>query len=93
MELVIDMMTDGVWQNLYRAALLELRPEQLRMRIDEAEKAILQRVVELRHDDNRSEEESQALDDALRGLRVLESTECKLPSSTLSGLAQDGRTI
>jgi hypothetical protein len=82
------MITIGNWRDLYQAAMLELRPEQLQHRIDDAEKAILQRIAELRQDDSNSMEELRALDDALRGLRVLASTECKPPQSTLSGLAQ-----
>jgi hypothetical protein len=77
------------WQELYRAALLELRPEELRQRIDVAEKAIQQRSAELlRQNDFSSGEELQALDDALRGLRVVASTECKPPRSTVSGLSR-----
>ena len=82
-------MTPNVaWEELYRAALLELRPEELRQRIEIAEKAIQGRIIELRLNDSSSLEESQALEDALRGLRVLAGTECKPPRSTLSGLAQ-----
>ncbi len=44
------------WQELYQAALLELRPDELRRRIDEAEKAIQQRIVELSRNDSSSEE-------------------------------------
>ena len=77
------------WQELYQAALLELRPDELRRRIDESEKAIQQRIVELSRNDSSSEEERRAMDDALRGLRVLASTECKPPLSTNSGLAQN----
>ena len=80
------------WQELYQAALLELRPDELRRRIDEAEKAIQQRIVELSRNDSSSEEERRAMDDALRGLRVLASTECKPPLSTNSGLAQNKAT-
>src|ERR1700686_3937269 len=80
------------WQELYQAALLELRPEELRRRIDEAEKAIQQRIVELSRDDSSSEDERRAMDDALRGLRALASTECKPPLSTNSGLAQNKAT-
>jgi hypothetical protein len=80
------------WQELYQAALLELRPDELRRRIDEAEKAIQQRIVELSRNDSSSEEERRAMDDALRGLRVLASTECKPPLSTSSGLAQNKAT-
>jgi hypothetical protein len=82
------MTTQVGWRELYQAALLELRPEELRKRIDDAERAIRQRIVELRHADSSSEEESRALDDALRGLQVLASTECKSPQSTLSGSTQ-----
>jgi len=82
------MITTGNWRDLYQAAMLELRPEQLQHRIDDAEKAILQRIAELRQDDSNSMEELRALDDALRGLRVLASTECKPPQSMVSGLAQ-----
>jgi hypothetical protein len=81
------MTTNIGWQELYRAAMLELRPEQLRLRIDDAEKAIQQRIAELRQGDSSSAEELRALDDALRGLRVLASTECKSTQSILSGLA------
>jgi hypothetical protein len=82
------MTTHVGWRELYRSALLELRPEELRTKIDDAERAIRQRIVELRHDDSSSTEESRALEDALRGLHVLASTECKSPRSTLSGSAQ-----
>jgi hypothetical protein len=80
------------WQELYQAALLELRPDELRRRIDEAEKAIQQRIVELIRNDSGSDEERRAMDDALRGLRVLANTECKPPLSTNSGLAQNKAT-
>ncbi len=73
------------WQELYQAAMLELRPDELRRRIDDAEKAIQQRIVELTQNDASSEEERRAIDDALRGLRALASTECKPPLSTHSG--------
>jgi hypothetical protein len=82
------MTMSTAWQELYRAALLELRPEELQRRIDDAEKAIQQRIAELRSNECGSGEERQALDDALRGLRVLASTECKALCSPLSGLAR-----
>jgi hypothetical protein len=66
------------WRDLYQAAMLELRPEQLSLRISEAEKAIHQRTTELRRDDANSVTELRELEDALRGLRVLASTECVL---------------
>jgi len=80
------------WQELYKAALLEVRPEELRQRIGDAEKAIQQRIAELRRNNSSSETESQALDDALRGLRVLANTECKPPGSIQSGLGECGAT-
>jgi hypothetical protein len=80
------------WRELYHAAMLELRPEDLRQRIDDAEKAIQQRIAELRQDDSNSGEESRALDDALRGLRVVAGMECRSAQSTLSGLGQDEAT-
>lgn len=79
---------NGTWQELYQAALLELRLEVLRQRIDDAENAIQQRMAELRRDDSSCIEEAQALDDALRGLRVLASTECKPLRPRLSALTQ-----
>ncbi len=74
------------WQELYRAGLLELRPEELRQGIDAAEKAIQQRIAELRQSESSSAQEFQALEDALRGLRVLTVTECQ--PSELSDLAK-----
>ncbi|MGB6387557.1 MAG: hypothetical protein WBD25_11170 [Terriglobales bacterium] len=82
------MTTNVGWRELYQAAMLELRPEELRLRIDNAERAIQQRIAELRQGDFNSKEELRALDDALRGLRVLASTECKVPESALSGSAK-----
>jgi hypothetical protein len=76
------------WQELYRAALLELCPEELRRRIDAAEKAIQQRILELRQSESSSAQESQALEDALRGLRVLAITECQAQRSQLPDLAK-----
>ena len=80
------------WRELYHAAMLELHPEELQQRIDDAEKAIQQRIAELRLDDSDSWEESLALDDALRGLRVLAGTECKSAQSALPGLGHGEAT-
>lgn len=84
----MDMTPNVGWRELYQAAMLELRPEELRQRIDDAETAIRQRIAELRQDHSDSAEESRDLDDALRGLCVLASTECKRPQSTLFGSTQ-----
>jgi hypothetical protein len=89
----MTMTTNLDWRELYHAAMLELRPEELLQRIDDAEKAIQGRIAELRQDDSDSREESRALDDALRGLRVLASMECKSSRSTLSGIGQVEATL
>jgi hypothetical protein len=67
------------WQQLYQAALLEVRPEQLRQRIAAAEKAMEQRLEELTQSDPGSSDEPRAIADALRRLRVLSDSECSLP--------------
>jgi hypothetical protein len=77
------------WRELYQAALLEVRPEELWQRIGEAEKAIQQRIEELRCSDTSSEDECQVLDDALRMLRFMANTECKSLRPTVSGSDQD----
>jgi hypothetical protein len=68
------------WQELYKAALLELSPEDLPRRIGEARAAIQQRIAELRQEDSDFAEEARELDDALHGLRVLALAESKPPS-------------
>jgi hypothetical protein len=82
------MMIQHTWQELYHAALLELRPEELRRRIDAAEGAVLERLAELRRSDSGSEDERRALDDALWGLRVIVQTECK-PRPPVSSMLQE----
>jgi hypothetical protein len=77
------------WQELYQAAMLELRPEELPRRIAAAEKAIQQRIAELSRNDSSSEEERRTIEDALHGLHALVTTECKPPLSANSGLAQN----
>jgi len=65
------------WQEKYREALLELRPEELPRRIEAAEKAIQQRIEDAERSGQLSSEEQRAIDDALRGMRLLAKTECK----------------
>ena len=77
------------WQELYRAALLEVQPEELRRRIGAAEKAIGQRIEELKQAGSHSSEEQQAIADALRALRVLAQTECHPQPSSLAGGSQN----
>jgi hypothetical protein len=84
-------MTYQDWQELYRAALLELRPEELRLRIEAAEAAIHQRLRELQMSDEAFGDEHHAIADALRGLRTLARTECPpSPSSFVSDVSAPG---
>jgi hypothetical protein len=85
------MTENPTWRELYRAALLELQTEELRPRIAAAEKAILQRMLDLRQDDVSSQHEMQDLGDALRCLRALKITECRSAVSTVHNLGQPGR--
>ncbi len=80
------MTLTHAWQEQYRAALIELSPERLGPRIAEAETAIRQRISQLKQTDAATQEEMRSLDDALRGLQVLERTECK-PLSAAPRLA------
>jgi hypothetical protein len=59
------------WQDLYKAAVLELNPQELPLRIDAAEKAIRQRIAQLPLDDSSSPAERLVLEDAVRLLHML----------------------
>jgi hypothetical protein len=76
------------WQERYRAALLEVQPEELGRRIEAAEEAIYQRIEELNQTGAQSVEEQQAIADALRALRVLARTECQPRLSVETGMPQ-----
>jgi len=65
------------WHSLYQAALFETDRDKIPARIDEAEKAILQRVKELFVLESDHIEEDQILDDALYALRALRN--CVVP--------------
>jgi hypothetical protein len=80
------MTTSPWWRELYRAALLEVEREELRRRIDEAEKAIDQRSDELKRSGSQSGEEQREMADAIRALRLLAQIECR--SSTGTGKPQ-----
>jgi hypothetical protein len=58
------------WKKPYEAAILELDPTKLQQRINEAHRAILDRAEELLTR-GPSEGEQQALNNALRNLRIL----------------------
>ena len=86
------MIENGTWLELYQAALLELRPEQLSLRIAAAELAIRQRMLdlqtsELQENASNSEQDIQALRDALLVLRTLTNTECRGPELKLADSA------
>jgi hypothetical protein len=77
------MESNGMWQELYKAAMLELNPSELPRRIEIADAAIRRRNEELRVSyDPITSSERQQLADALNSLRVLRSIESK--SSSLS---------
>jgi hypothetical protein len=71
------MTMNHAWREVYRAALLEIQPEELRRRIDAAEKAIYRRNEELKQTGAQCAEEQQAMADALRALRLLARAECR----------------
>jgi len=60
------------WRELYKAALFETDRNKIPSRIEEAEKAIIQRARELFGSTTDTIEEDQALDDALYALRALQ---------------------
>ena len=59
----------GQWKKPYEAAILELDPTNLQLRISQAHQAILNRAKQLLT--RPSDSEQQALNDALRKLRIL----------------------
>lgn len=72
------------WQETYHDALLELNPQKLVQRVNEAERAILSRLQEIRIGSD-SRMEAQAIEDALNGLRVLKNETAKFKRSQNAG--------
>ena len=72
------------WQKSYHDALLELNPQKLVQRVNEAETAILSRLQEMRIGSD-SRMEAQAIEDALSGLRVLKNETAKFKRSQSAG--------
>jgi hypothetical protein len=68
------------WQKPYHDALLEPNPQKLVQRVNEAERAILSRLQEIRIGSD-SRMEAQAIEDALNGLRVLKNETVKFKRS------------
>ena len=62
------------WRQLYRAAILELDPSKLPVRIEEASNALIVRARELFHEAGDNGEETENLSDAMYALRALRST-------------------
>jgi hypothetical protein len=65
------MTADGVWQELYKAAVLKTDDEELHKRIQAAKAAIDARLHELQSDDGGTPDERRAISDALAVLNVL----------------------
>ena len=65
------MKADDVWQELYKAAVLETDDKNLPNRIRAAKAAIDDRLHELQFDHGGTPEERQAITDALGGLNGL----------------------
>ena len=61
------------WKTLYRAAILETNKETVPQRVSEAEKALIERERDIFHDHGITEEEKDAVEDALYALRAFRS--------------------
>ena len=59
------------WQQAYQDALIETTPEQLNQRVLKAEAALFTRLQAL-SDSRDGDDERQAIDDAMRSLRVIQ---------------------
>ena len=66
------------WQTLYLAAMMEADNIKLFPKLNEAEAAIFNRLQALSTVEN-CQEERTALDDAIRGLRVLKRDQLRFP--------------
>ena len=65
------MRADYVWEEAYKAALLETDEGRLRERLQVARAAIETRLQEMQIDVRSTPEELQAVTDAMRALRTL----------------------
>lgn len=93
-----DKMTqDGLWQELYGAAMLELDPTKLVKRIEAARTAIERRNEELSGSNRNGSavEERQGMTDALENLRALQRVEFRLWSkpAEVSNQSVDGEAL
>lgn len=69
------MRADYVWEEPYKAAILELDRAKLRERLNTAKAAIDDRLHELQADPGGTSEERQAISNALAALYVLRKEE------------------
>ena len=67
----IKVPTSYIWQESYQAALLETDWTKMQERVQTAESEIHQRRLELSKDHHGTQEEREAVVNALNGLRVL----------------------
>ena len=75
----MKMNQKTAWQELYRAAMLELDASILEKRIEAAITAILVRRQELENGDSGFVNERQSTADALQNLRTLAKVESRVP--------------
>jgi hypothetical protein len=91
------MTQDGLWQELYRAAMLELDPTKLVKKIEAARTAIERRNEELpgSNRNGSAEEERQVMTDALENLRALQRVEFRSWSKPVevSNQSPDGEAL
>ncbi len=91
------MTKDGLWQESYRAAMLELDPTKLVKRIEAARTAIERRNEELSgiSRNGSAVEERQAMTDALENLRALQRVEFRSWSkpAEVSNQSPNGETL
>jgi hypothetical protein len=74
------------WQRFYEAAVLETNRTELVRRIQAAQAAIEARIAQLHSDHQDSDDERQAIENALAGLRLLgQETVTQHPSSRTNG--------
>ena len=67
----IRVPTSYSWQESYQAALLETDGTKMQERVQTAESEIHKRRLELSKDQNATQEEREAVVNALKGLRLL----------------------
>ena len=87
----VPLTRGGLWQEAYKAAMLERDQAKLLKKIEDAHAAIQRRIEELKlgSDQDGSSAERQAIADALHGLRTIQ----KLASgSSTEGGRKGGKT-